>query len=226
MNTKSALIIFAREPRDGKVKTRLARDLPVRAVTRLYKAFIRDVIHAALQVPCTERFIFYDAAGGASIPFLRKAAMGFRLKKQAGKDLGERMLKAFEHCHKKGFNRVAIIGSDCVTLTAKDIEIAFRELRSHDCVLGPAKDGGYYLIAMCLPCRGIFQDVAWGTSLVLAQTLDNARALGKKVYLLHRRDDIDKIDDLRSFCGVAKGFPAATFTQKILEQLTVPAQSS
>lgn len=226
MNTKSALIIFAREPKDGKVKTRLARDLPVRAVTRLYKAFIRDVIKIALKVPCTERFLFYDAGTGSSIPFLRKAASGFRLKKQAGKDLGERMHKAFEHCHKNGFRRVAIIGSDCVTVNARDIETAFHKLSTHDCVLGPAKDGGYYLIAMSRPCGGIFRGVAWGTSAVLEQTLGNVRALGKTVFLLRQHDDFDEMDDLRAFSRAAKGVPVAMYTQKVLEKLAVPTQSS
>ena len=226
MQIKSALIIFAREPKDGKVKTRLARDLPVRVVTCLYKAFIRDVIQVVRRVPCEARFIFYDAEGGTSIPFLRKAATGFRFKRQTGRDLGERMHKAFEHCHKNGFRRIAILGSDCVTVTAKDMETAFRALGSHDCVLGPAKDGGYYLIAMSQPCRGVFQGVLWGTSPVLEQTLGKARALGKTVFLLGQRGDIDEIDDLRGFSRRAKGSSGAMHTQKILARLTVPARSS
>jgi len=125
MKARSALIIFAREPKDGKVKTRLCKDLPFPVVTRLYEAFIKDVLKIALKTKCDERFIYY-AGSGSSIPFLRRSANDFKLKKQTGKDLGERMYKAFVQCRKKHFERIVIVGTDCVTLTKQDIERAYR----------------------------------------------------------------------------------------------------
>ncbi|OGX33789.1 MAG: hypothetical protein A3C36_06290 [Omnitrophica WOR_2 bacterium RIFCSPHIGHO2_02_FULL_52_10] len=218
---KSALIIFAREPKDGKVKTRLARDLPVRAVTRLYKAFIRDVLHTALQVSCAEKFLFYAAGAGSCIPFLRKAAAGFRMKKQAGKDLGERMSQAFAYCQKAGFQRTVLIGTDCMTLTAKDIKRAFQALGSHDCVLGPAKDGGYYLIAVSRLCRGIFQGVAWGTPAVFRKTLRKAKKIRKTVFLLPPREDIDRFVQLKRFSRNRRNIKMAPHTRKTLKQLNM-----
>jgi len=152
MKTKSALIVFAREPKDGNVKTRLCRDLPHATVTRLYKAFVKDVLKIALDTKCDERFIYY-AGSSSSIPFLRRLSNGFHLKKQRGQDLGERMYRAFVYCRKKNFDRIVIIGTDCLTLTSRDIEMALKKLNSYDCVLGPAQDGGYYLIALKSPHR-------------------------------------------------------------------------
>jgi len=220
MNNKSALIVFAREPQDGKVKTRLCQDLPVPSVTRLYKAFIRDVLSVALQVQCDERFIYY-AGSGSSMPFLRRVNNQFQLKRQTGKDLGERMYRAFLYCQRKQFQRIVIIGTDCLTLTSRDIERAFAKLDDYDCVLGPSKDGGYYLIALKLPHWKIFKGVDWSTSSVLKQTLRNARQCNKKTFLLCNREDIDTVVHLKKFSQRVKNPSVAIHTQKILQNLSL-----
>jgi len=102
MRSKSALIVFAREPKDRKVKTRLCKDLPVETVTRLYKAFVKDVLSVARQACCDQRFIYY-VGSGSSIPFLKRAGKQFRLRRQMGKDLGERMYRAFFVLPKNAF---------------------------------------------------------------------------------------------------------------------------
>ena len=220
MTAKSALIVFVREPEDGKVKTRLARGLPIAAVTRLYKAFIRDVLDMARKVSCDERFIFYTHSGPA-IPFLSEAAKGFQLQRQTGAGLGARMLNALEYGQDTGLGRMVIIGTDCLTLTAEDVETAFRALGTHDCVLGPAKDGGYYLIAMNSPCPEMFQDVDWGTSSVLEQTRHNARVLNKKIFMLSEREDIDRFSQLKNVFQNIKDDAIAPHTQKTLRLMEV-----
>lgn len=217
---KSALIVFAREPKDGKVKTRLCRDLPSSTVTRLYKAFIKDVLHVALQARCDERFIYY-AGSGSSIPFLRRSENHFRLKRQTGKDLGERMCRAFLYGRKKQFERIVIIGTDCVTLTARDIEQAYQKLGSYDCVLGPSKDGGYYLIALKYPYSQLFKGIHWSTSSVLKQTLQKLRRLKKKAFLLSEREDIDTITHLKNLSRHTKNSSAAVFTHTILKNMSL-----
>jgi rSAM/selenodomain-associated transferase 1 len=217
---KTALIIFAREPKDGRAKTRLAKDLPVPSVTELYKAFILDVLSIAEKVPCDERFIYY-AGNGSSTPFFKKHKNSFRLKRQTGANLGERMYRAFAHCKKNQFDKIVIIGTDCLTLTPRDIKTAFDELESHDCVLGPSKDGGYYLIALNELHKEFFQEIDWGTSVVFRKTLQKARKLKKTVYLLQQREDIDRFAQLKKFSRNIQNVNTAPHTQKALQWINV-----
>jgi len=219
MSTKSALIVFAREPKDGKIKTRLAKDLPISAVTCLYKAFVKDVLNVALKSCCDQRFIYY-VGNGSSMPFLRKFEHHFQLKRQTGKDLGERMYRAFCHCRKENFDRIIIVGSDCLTLTERDINRAFQKLENYDCVLGPSKDGGYYLIALKSPHWKLFEGINWSTELVLRQTLQRARQLYKKTFLLKSREDIDTAVHLERFSKCMNGPSVAVHTRKILQNLS------
>jgi len=119
-NTQSALIVFAREPKDGKTKTRLLRHLPVKMVTYLYKDFVKTVLKTARMVNCNHRFIYY-AGTGSSIPFLNTFANQFQLKRQMGQGLGERMHRAFIHCAKQKYNKIIIIGTDCLSLTKNEL---------------------------------------------------------------------------------------------------------
>jgi len=178
---RSALIVFAREPKDGKVKTRLSKDLPLSTVTKLYKAFVKDVLKTAKEAKCDERFVYY-AGSSASITFLRRSSRTFTLKRQEGKDLGERMHRAFEFCQRSHFDKIVIVGTDCVTLTKQDIEKALKKLEAYDCVLGPSRDGGYYLIALNFSNSMLFKGIQWSTSLVLKQTLQKARQLDKTIF--------------------------------------------
>ena len=215
---KTALIIFAREPKDGKVKTRLCRDLPSSTVTRLYKAFVKDVLNVSRKARCDQRFIYY-AGSGSSIPFLKQVGKQFQLRRQIGKDLGERMHKAFVYCQRMRFDRIVIIGTDCLTLKSRDIEMALKKLDNYDCVLGPSRDGGYYLIALKLPHWKLFKGIDWSTSSVLKQTLRKARQLNKKTFLLGHREDIDTVTHLKKFAHRIKTPSGAIHTQKILQNL-------
>jgi len=196
-NKETALVIFAREPKKGKVKTRLARDLPVHLVLRLYRAFVQDVLNLAQKVQCSQRFIFY-AGTGASIPFLRRFARRFHLKRQTGKDLGIRMYNAFVRCQREGFEKVVLIGTDCLTIKPQDIDRAFQKLSQYDCVLGPSRDGGYYLIGIKDPKKAMFDHIPWSTEDVLKKTLKKAKQLRYKTYLLPCKEDIDTISNLKS----------------------------
>jgi len=220
MSAKSALIVFAREPRDGKVKTRLSKNLPSVTVTRLYKAFVKDVLNIALKVKCDQRFIYY-VGNGSSIPFLRKFENHFQLKRQTGKDLGERMYRAFCRCKREKFHRIIIIGTDCLTLNERDINRAFQKLENYDCVLGPSKDGGYYLIALKSPQWKIFENINWSTESVLRQTIRGVRLLRKKTFLLKCREDIDTAVNLKNFFQRKKSPSTAIHTQKILQNLSL-----
>jgi len=205
---KTALIVFAREPKLGKVKTRLQKSLPApyktiastgpaAVVLQLYKAFIKDVLNIAQAVGCDQKFIYY-AGSGHAIPFLRQFGKQFLLKHQAGKDLGERMHRAFMYCRKQGFDKMVVIGTDCLTIKPRDIDRAFQKLTQHDCVLGPAKDGGYYLIGLKEPEWAMFDHIPWSTAEVLTKTLKKAKQLRYKTYLLPRKEDIDTLRNLQT----------------------------
>lgn len=194
---KTRLIIFAREPRVGRVKTRLLKSLPPLQVTSLYKAFIKDVLNAAKVVPCHERVIYYT--GARSPRFLKKYKKLFQYQRQKGKDLGQRMLRAFVESVKGGFERTVIIGTDTPHLDPALISRAFAALEHRDVVLGPARDGGYYLIGLKEFSSILFSRIRWGTSQVLNSTLTRARKLKMKIYLLPLLGDIDTVRDLKEF---------------------------
>ncbi len=126
------------------------------------------------------------------------------------------MHRAFTYCHKKHFDRIVIIGTDCLTITVKDIEQAFKKLGAYDCVLGPSKDGGYYLIGLKGPNARLFTGIKWGTSSVLEQTVRKAGRLKKKTFLLREKEDIDTVSDLKRLSKRIKDTNIAPHTQKIL----------
>ena len=195
-NKNFCLIIFAREPEEGKVKTRLLDELSVSVVTKLYRNFAEDVLMLAKKVHCQKRMVYYTSSN-LNLPFLSKFKNDFTLRKQKGKDLGERMYAAFKESQRQGFEHIVIIGTDCLTLTVGDIENAFQKLQSHDCVLGPCPDGGYYLIGLNDPIQDLFLNIPWSTPDVLSLTLDRIKLLKKKVFFLEEREDIDTIEDLK-----------------------------
>ena len=215
---KTALVIFAREPKDGKVKTRLCGDMPSAVVTRLYKAFMRDVIAIARKAKCDQRFLYYSSSD-PSIPFVWSFRDRFQLRRQAGSVLGDRMHQAFVDCSKNGFGKIVIVGTDCLMLTADDIKMAFHELDKCDCVLGPTKDGGYYLIGLNSPDAGLFRRIQWGTSSVLQQTVDRITGMKKTFSLLDQKEDIDTPEDLKRLSRAIKGTNMAVHTQKVLETI-------
>ncbi len=216
MKKVHSLIIFAREPREGKVKTRLAKDLSKPVVLSLYKNFIKDVLIVAKKVSSQRRYIFYVGLS-RSIPFLRSYQKSFILKRQFGKDLGERMLRAFLCAAREGAHSTIIIGTDCLTITAKDIEAAFAKLKTHDCVLGPSIDGGYYLIGLNKPCPSLFNDIVWSTEKVLDQTLKRAKSNNMKVALLSKKEDIDTISSFRKYAKKVVNSSEDSYTRRLIK---------
>jgi len=119
--------------------------------------------------------------------------------RQAGNDLGERMELAFEESFKAGYKKAVIIGSDCPELTVTIVQQAFQELDLHHIVLGPATDGGYYLLGMKELLSDLFRDKPWSTDRVMDATVKQADKLGKHVKLLPQLSDLDSLEDLREF---------------------------
>ena len=197
----TAVIIFAKEPIAGKAKTRLAASLPAvygdagQFAAGLYAVCLEAVFQSLNDLPFpVQPFITPDS----SPEYFTRFAAG-HIFVQQGLNLGERMHDAF----RQNFSRYAkllLIGSDLPQLRSDTLLAANAALESHDCVLGPAEDGGYYLIGFTKSgfCD-CFQGVAWSTDKVLEQTLE--RLKGKKVTLLEQYRDIDTVEDLAALAA-------------------------
>ncbi len=189
------LIVFIKNPEEGKVKTRIAHTIGNAGALNIYLTLI-DIVHHVVINTDTVRHVFYSE-------FLNKndrwSDTSFCKHVQTGHDLGERMKNAF----KSVFNayseqdtcKVVIIGSDCPYLTPSIMDDAFFSLEQSDFVVGPTYDGGYYLLGMKIFTANIFDDIEWSTECVFDQTIDKIKNQGSTFQLLPTLHDIDTEDD-------------------------------
>ncbi len=198
---QSRLIIFTRYPEPGKVKTRLVPALGEAGACDLHRRMAELTLNTARQLdpPGLRIQVRYDGGG----PELMKSWLGadVGLSSQGEGDLGERMGRAFENAFSDGTQKALIIGTDSPSITHQLLRLALFKLETSDVVLGPAADGGYYLIGMgkqaapqALP--GIMNEIPWGTGEVFLRTLEKARELGLKVSRTEMLGDIDRPEDL------------------------------
>jgi uncharacterized protein len=192
MESKRLLIIFAKNPILGKVKTRLAKDIGVENALIIYQYLLRYTHDITYNLSCAKHLYYSDF-----IPELDDwTASDYQRKVQNGTDLGQRMMHAFQQGFEAGYKSILIIGSDNYDLTQSIIEQGFRELEQHDFVVGPANDGGYYLLGMKALDSSIFENKLWSTPSVLQDTLQSIQKLQSSVYLLPVLNDVDTVDDL------------------------------
>ena len=189
---KCGLIIFIRNPERGKVKTRLAKSIGDDAALQVYRLLLQHTRRIAETVSC-ERFLLYADQVSRNDDWNETM---FSKHLQSGNDLGERMLHAFELVFGQGCSQAIIIGSDCPGIDPALVESAFARLTEHDVVIGPATDGGYYLLGMNRPLPELFRGKAWSTSAVFPQTMDDIKTLGLRCSLLPALTDVDEETDL------------------------------
>ncbi len=188
-----ALIIFVRNPEKGKVKTRLAATLGNEKALEIYKQLLDHTLSVTFNLH-VEKYVFY----ADFIPFSdqwKKA--GFHQLLQKNADLGEKMQDAFQVLFTKGYKQVVIVGSDCIELTKDDIKTAFEKLKSNDVVIGPANDGGYYLLGMNKLHDLLFQNKEWSSESVYHDTINDINRLSMTCYCLPQLIDIDTEEDWR-----------------------------
>lgn len=191
------LVVFVKQPTPGRVKTRLVPALGAEAAAALYRVLVEHVLRATSPARGEyERLVFFDPRHAAEA--MRRWLVGVQLRHQSGEGLGARLADAFERAFRRGADRVAVVGSDTPSLGRADVTSAFAALDAADVVLGPAEDGGYYLVALRAPQPALFEGIAWSTSGVLAQTLERAAAAGLRVARLATRRDVDTLEDLRA----------------------------
>ena len=191
ITSKNLLLIFTRNPEFGKVKTRLARDIGHQAALDIYKFLLAHTAKICTPLD-TEKAVYYSE----EIPNndLWNAAV-FQKKKQIGEDLGERMQNAFAEGFNLGYSKIIIIGSDLYDIETKDLEQAFKVLNNHEIVIGPAEDGGYYLLGMKQLYPKLFKNKNWGTATVLQDTINELKKSNYK--LLEKRNDVDLYSDIK-----------------------------
>ena len=194
--SNKALILFAKYPRPGSVKTRLTPPLTPDEAAALYRCMLLDTIAATGRLDDIDRYLFYSADPDAAAFFDANAITMICLPQCDG-DLGVRIAAAFRLLFGKGYRQVVIIGSDTPHLQERLIADAFQRLDDGaDAVFGPAEDGGYYLLAMNRLREGLFRDIPWSSGKVLERSLTAAEREGLRTALLPLRHDLDTVEDL------------------------------
>lgn len=219
---KNCLIIFAKEPKKGRVKTRLLEYLSETQCVNLYKAFLKDTLALAERIACELKILAYDSRG-KSPGYLKKIAPRYTFYKQKGDSLGERMHNAFKFAKDAGASKMVIIGSDAPIVPASSIKKAFGVLARADLVVGPSLDGGYYLVGLKSPCAGLFKGIIWSSPTVFKDTIKKAQKLKKRAALLGKRYDIDEVRDLfrlKKDLSKLKDRSAARWTKKFMNSVS------
>jgi len=197
MGPDSAVILMAKAPVPGTVKTRLCPPWTAAAAASLYSRMLSDVAEeVGGRLRGVRRYLFFSPPGEErrfrSAPFRR-----FERIRQQGRDLGERMDRAIRLAVSRGAKRVVVIGADCPLLSAQRIRSAFRELSGPaDLVFGPSEDGGFYLIGASFPVPFLFRGVSWGTGSTLAEVTSRCRRAGLSYAFLPTELDVDRPEDL------------------------------
>ncbi len=192
VSTKNLLMVFTRNPVLGQCKTRLATTVGDKAALDIYKHLLKhtftitNTLKAQKQVYYSDE-IWEDDIWDNGI---------FEKRLQKGKDLGERMANAFLQGFKEGYKNIIIIGSDMYDLGTTDLEYAFSALEQNKFVLGPAEDGGYYLLGMKNFNETLFKNKNWGKDDVFQKTMEDLK--NEKVHLLKTKNDIDILDDVKN----------------------------
>jgi rSAM/selenodomain-associated transferase 1 len=194
---RRALVVVGKAPIPGQVKTRLCPPLTPALAAGLHAAFLRDTLALAAAVPAVESMVLYPPVPGA-VEMLR-ATLGpaARLLPQRGVGLGAALAGAVAMVLSDGFDQVALLSSDNPNLPPAPIAAGFAALDAHDVALGPAADGGYYLIALKAPHLGVFEGITWSTAVVLAETCARARDLSLRLATLPAWHDVDDVAGLR-----------------------------
>jgi rSAM/selenodomain-associated transferase 1 len=193
--SKQALLIFARNPEAGKVKTRLAATLGNEMALAIYKKLLKRTIAVTQNLPVDKIVYFSNGIEGDDF----WDSKHYYKQVQQGNDLGKKMKNAFASTFDNGYDRLVIIGTDCPGLEPAIIMGAFVHLNVYDVVIGPAEDGGYYLLGMKRLYPQLFENISWSTSTVFNDTLKKCDCLGLKYHLLPVLNDVDEEADLKTF---------------------------
>ncbi|SFW63328.1 hypothetical protein SAMN05660313_02954 [Cellulophaga fucicola] len=188
---KNLLLIFTRNPELGKCKTRLAAKTGDQVALDIYKFLLAHTVSITQNLKADKQVHYSVAIRDNDI----WDANIYNKKLQDGDDLGMRMLNAFKQGFADGYKNIIIIGSDMFDITTADLDNAFKQLDQHNFVIGPATDGGYYLLGMKKINTAIFSNKEWGKETVLKDTLGNLK--DENIKLLEAKNDVDYYEDIK-----------------------------
>jgi uncharacterized protein len=194
-----ALGIFVKAPIPGRVKTRLARELGRRGAAEVYRRMGRQVVAGVVGPGYRTTVWFAPRSEGRLVREWLDSAERVAFRPQVGTGLGARLSAAFAREFRAGARCVVMIGSDCPGVDRRVVREAFSALSDWDLVLGPALDGGYYLIGLAAPAPGLFRGIAWSTEGVMSQTLARASTLGLSHQALSPLRDVDTARDAHAW---------------------------
>jgi rSAM/selenodomain-associated transferase 1 len=198
---RTAVIVMVKYPRAGAVKTRLGSEIGTEKACELYREFVRILLETCWATGFDT--VISSHPGHPVFDYQDWLGHGFQYMVQQGPDLGHKMRDAFEQAFTLGYDRVILTGSDLPHLPGAVIVEAAQKTETFDVVIGPALDGGYYLVAMTRErfCPGMFDDIPWSTADVLNMTLERLAAGQCEFCLLKPLRDIDTLADLRAVSG-------------------------
>ena len=194
-NAANRIVVLAKAPIRGLVKTRLAASIGDDEALRLHSLLAARTFATVLEAGCAAEVRITPDDAIASLGTWVPASL--RVRPQGGGDLGDRMHRALCDAFAEGSVRVVVVGSDCPGMNVAHLAAAFAALSADDLVLGPATDGGYWLIGARAATPDVFRGVPWSTSEVRAATRRRAAAAGLRVADLERLPDVDTVEDLR-----------------------------
>lgn len=189
------LIVFYRNPELGKVKNRLAATVGEERALAIYLLMAAHARKISLSMP-VDRVVYYSEFSDSEDNWLN---CDFQKRLQHGSDLGEKMKNAFEESFNSGYESVCIIGTDCLELTEDILFMAFDTLKHRDAVIGPAADGGYYLLGMNRFVPELFNNKNWSTSSVCGDTIQDLKHLHCSYHVLPTLHDVDHESDLPQY---------------------------
>jgi rSAM/selenodomain-associated transferase 1 len=215
------LAVFLKQPRAGRVKTRLAQSLSGEEAAELYTAFLWDTVALATKSSAARVLLFHDGlAPSRFLPSHVWEPVRDRAREipQSAGNLGDRLAAATAAAHREGQLPLLIVGSDSPDLPLDVLEKAMTALDGHDCVLGPADDGGVWCIGLARPVPGFFDDLPWSTEATGAALGNRARSLGLNLAEVDEWYDVDVLEDLKRLASrLLRGESKAKWTRRWLE---------
>lgn len=196
-NSADLLLVFMKSPRPGFVKTRLAERLGAEPACEVYRNLTAGLLRRLQDYPNIEIRISPDDAVSSHSDWLLRDC--WRCQGQGEGDLGRRLTRAFGKSFAAGRRKVMAIGSDCPYVETTHLRDGFERLISATVVLGPALDGGYWLIGMNRYLPSLFEGISWGSAKVLKQTLQRTAALGVQAAMLETLEDVDDWESWRRY---------------------------
>ena len=218
--SRACLIVFAKTPVRGKVKTRMRPFLSEEDCLRLHCLLLRlwmgrlrdwdlGQMHKAL-------FLTPLGAGRHDPDLVLDAPPGVIVETQQGSDLGDRLSHAFNHKWNEGFRKIVFIGTDSPALRREDLHAAFKGLDESEVVLGPATDGGYYLIGFSARLPVLFSRISWGTPQVFRETVQRLELNAIRWQCLRESFDLDTFEDLVRFHRLSKESPTVPDAEELV----------